>query len=200
MRNRSLKLANTKQGTITLFILAFADASFLPLPITTLFLVLALLNTSKAYKYALFNTLGTLAGALAGYVIGHLAWNNVNGEFTGLAQFLFNNIPGFSMDFYNKIDILLAKWGFWILSMTAFTPIPYGIFSITAGVFHINILVFSLSTLFSQALKFYLLAFLTIKLGPLIKKLIEFDWRPVAIIATVGIIIAMVIISAFRII
>lgn len=66
----SLKVANTKQGSIALFILAFADASFLPLPTTTLFLVLSLLNTSKAYKYALFNTLGTLAGALAGYAIG----------------------------------------------------------------------------------------------------------------------------------
>ena len=200
LRRWSLKVANTKQGTITLFILAFADASILPLPITTFFLVLVLLNTSKAYKYALFNTLGTIAGALGGYAIGHLAWINVNGEFTGLAQFLFNNIPGFSVDFYNKIDILFAKWGFWILSLSASTPIPYGIFSITAGVFKINIILFCLSTLISQGIKFYLLAFLTIKFSSSIKKLIEFDWRPAVIITTAGIIIAIVIINAFRII
>jgi membrane protein YqaA with SNARE-associated domain len=82
LRGWSLKVANTKKGTITLFILAFADASFLPVPIMTFSLVLALLNSSKAYHYALINTLGTLAGSLAGYTIGHLAWINIHGEFT----------------------------------------------------------------------------------------------------------------------
>jgi membrane protein YqaA with SNARE-associated domain len=197
LREWSLKMSDAKHGTIILFALSFADASFLPLPITTLYLVLVLLNTPEAYKYALFSTLGTIAGAVAGYVIGHLVWINVNGEFSGLAQFMFNNIPGFSMDFYNKLDIMFAKWGFWILSLSASTPIPYGIFSITAGVFNINMFVFCISTLISQGIKFYLLAFLTIKLGPSIGKFIEFNWRPVAIITSAGIIIAIVIINAF---
>jgi membrane protein YqaA with SNARE-associated domain len=200
LRIWTLKTANTKQGALTLFILAFADASFLPLPITSIFIVLALFNTDKAYKYALFNTLGTLAGALAGYATGHLAWINVNGEFTVLAQFLFNHIPGFSLDFFNKLDLLFSKWGFWILSLSALTPIPYGIFSITAGVFNINLFLFFFCTVISQGIKFYLLAFLTIKFGPLFKKLAEFKWQPAAIITTAGIIIVIVIINAFRII
>jgi membrane protein YqaA with SNARE-associated domain len=193
----SLQWVNTRWGTWALFICAFADALILPLPTPIFFLALALLNIQKAYKYALFGTLGILAGALAGYAIGHFALLNTNGEFTGLAHFLFKNIPGFSEASYNKIHILYAKWDFWILFIAAFIPIHFNIFSISSGVFDINIPIFCVSTLISQGIKFYLLALLTIKLGPEVKRLFEFNWKPVAIIATVCIVIAIAAIKVF---
>jgi len=193
----SLQWANTKWGIWVLVICAFADASFFGLPTPMLFLALTLLNIKKAYKYALFGTLGTLAGAIAGYSIGHFAWLNAHGEFTGLAQFLFNNIPGFSEDIYSKIHILYAKWDFWILFVAAALPLPFKIFSISSGVFDINLLIFCTATLISQGIKFFLLAILTIKLGPEVKKLFEFNWKPVAIIATATIALAIVIIKVF---
>jgi membrane protein YqaA with SNARE-associated domain len=196
----SLDLTNTKKGAFTLFIMAFADASFLPLPITTFFLVLVLLNTSKACKYSLFITIGTLAGALTGYAVGHLAWVTNSGEFTGLAKFFFNNIPGISLDLYNKIGILYRSRGFWILSLSAATPVPYGIFSITSGVFNLNIFVFCLSTLLSQGIKFYFLALISVKLGHIVKKLMDFNWKPVAFITMLGILITIAVMNAIHII
>ncbi|MDP3002504.1 MAG: DedA family protein [Bacteroidales bacterium] len=193
----SLQWANTKWGIWALVICAFADASILGLPTPMLFLALTLLNIKKAYKYALLGTLGTLSGAIAGYSIGHFAWLNAHGEFTGLAQFLFNNIPGFSEDIYNKIHILYAKWDFWILFVAAALPIPFKIFSISSGVFDINLIIFCTATLISQGIKFFLLAILTIKLGPEVKKLFEFNWKPIAIIATATIAIVIVIIKVF---
>lgn len=193
----SLQWANTKWGIWALVICAFADASFFGLPTPILFLALALLNIKKAYKYALFGTLGTLAGAIAGYSIGHFAWLNTNGEFTRLAQFLFNNIPGFSEAGYDKIQILYAKWDFWILFVAAALPLPFKIFSISSGVFDINLLIFCTATLISQGIKFFLLAILTIKLGPEVKKLFEFNWKPVAIIATATIAITILIMKIF---
>ena len=195
----SLQLTNTKKGAFTLIIMAYADASILPLPVTTFFLVLVLLNTSKAYKYALFTTLGTLAGALTGYAIGHLAWININGGFTGFAQFLFNNIPGFSIDLYNKLDIQYQNRGLWILSLSAATPVPYGFLAITSGVFNINIVLFCLSTLISQGIKYFLLALLTVKIGLPVKKLIEFNWKPVAVITMLCILITIAVMNAFQI-
>lgn len=189
--------ANTKWGGWALFFCAFADASFLPLPTPMFFLALALLNISKAYKYALFGTLGTLAGAIAGYSIGHFAWLNMNGEFTGLAQFLFNNLPGFSVAGYDKIQLLYEKWDFWILFVAASLPLPYKIFSISSGVFDINLLMFCFATLVSQAIKFFALALLTIKLGPQVKKLLQFNWKPVIIIAATSIAIAIVVTKVF---
>jgi len=191
----SLQQADTKWGAWALFLCAFADASVLGLPTPMLFLGLTLLNIKKAYKYALFGILGTLAGSIAGYSIGHFAWINPEGEFTGLAQFLFNNIPGFSEAGYNKIHLLYAKWDFWILFIAAALPLPYKIFSISSGVFDINIFIFCLATLISQGIKFLLLAILTIKLGREVKKLLEFNWKPIAIAATACIAIVIVIIK-----
>jgi membrane protein YqaA with SNARE-associated domain len=162
-----------------------------------LFIALALLDLKKAYKYALFGILGTLSGSIAGYLIGHFAWLDMEGEFTGLAQFLFNNIPGFSEAGYNKIHILYAKWDFWILFIAASLPLPYKIFSISSGVFDINMFIFCFATLISQGIKFFLLALMTIKLGPEVMKLLEFNWKPVAIIATVCIAIVIVVIKVF---
>jgi len=197
LHRQSLQLANTKWGTWTLFLFSFADSSFLPLPITTFFIVLSLINPLRAYKYALFNTLGTLAGALAGYIIGHFIWLNITGEFTGVANFIFTKIPGCSEVLYNQIHILYAKRGFWILVLASFTPIPFGLFSISSGAFAINIFIFCLATLISQGIKFFLLAFIIIKSGDKIKKLNEFNWKPFAIITTICVVIAILVIKVF---
>jgi membrane protein YqaA with SNARE-associated domain len=195
LNNWILKWANTKWGVWALFLCAFADASVFGLPTPLLFLALALLNIKKAYKYAFFGIFGTLAGSVAGFSIGHFAWLDTNGEFTGLAQFMFNNIPGFSEAGYDKIHILFAQWDFWILFIAAALPLPYKIFSISAGVFDINFLIFCLATLISQGIKFFVLALLTVKLGPEVKKLFEFNWKPIAIIATACIAIAIIVIK-----
>jgi membrane protein YqaA with SNARE-associated domain len=192
-----LQWANTKWGVWALFICAFFDASIFGLPTPMLFFALVLLNIKKAYKYAFFGILGTLAGAITGYSIGHFAWLNINGEFTALAQFLINNIPGFSEAGYNKIHILYEKYDFWILFVAAALPLPYKIFSISSGVFDINLIIFCLATMVSQGIKFFLLALLTVKLGPEVKKLLEFKWKPIAIIATACIAITIVLIKIF---
>ena len=189
----TLELANTKWGIWVLFICAFADASFLPLPVTTIFLILALLNVKKTFKYALFVVFGTIAGASAGYLIGHYAWIKPNGQFTGLVQFLFNHIPGFSEDAYNKIHHLFVRWDYWILCAAAFTPVPYGVFSILSGVFEMNVLFFLLATFVTQGIKFSFLALITAKLGVQVKKYTELSWKPAAILT--GFVLVVIVIS-----
>ena len=182
---------------LALFLCAFADASFFGLPTPVLFLALVLLNVTKAYWYVLIGTLGTLAGAIAGYSIGHFAWLNHEGQFTMVAQFLFNNIPGFSEAGYEKIQMLYEKWDYWILFVAAALPLPYKIFSISSGVFDVNLVIFCVVTFLSQGIKFFLLALLTIKLGPEVKKLFEYNWKRIVILATAGIAIAIILIKIF---
>jgi membrane protein YqaA with SNARE-associated domain len=192
-----MQWANTKWGAWALFFCAFADASFFGLPTPMLFMALVLLDPKKTYKYVVTGTLGTLSGAAAGYMIGHFAWLNANGEFTRVAQFIFNNIPGFSVDVYNKIQILYTRWDFWILFVAAALPLPFKIFSISSGVFDINLFIFCFATLVSQGLKFFLVGLLTIKLGPEVKKLFKISWKPIAIIATATIALAIILIKVF---
>jgi len=152
-----------KWGAWPLCILAFADASLIPMPITTIFLILIISNSQKALKYTSFVILGTITGSLAGYFFGHFAWFKANGEYTELAQFLAGNVPGLSIDFYIKINTLFNKWDIWVLSIAAATPIPYGFLSIASGIFSINVFAFGIITLISQSIKFIFLAFFTNK-------------------------------------
>lgn len=178
-----------------MFLCAFADASFLPLPTPFFFLTLALLNIGRTYRYALLATTGTMAGALAGYSIGHFAWLDSSGEFTNLAHFVFDNIPGFSEVSYNKIQLQYAKWDFWILFVASLMPVPYKLFSISAGVFDINILMVCIATLVSQGAKYYFLGLMAIKIGHRVKEWIQSRLLTVALIAAGSIVAAIILIK-----
>jgi membrane protein YqaA with SNARE-associated domain len=186
-----LSQSHAKWGIWTLFIMAFVDASFLPLPVTTFFMFLVLMYNDRAMQYTSSVTLGTILGAMLGYSIGHFAILNAHGGTSGLLHFLFNHIPGFSGDGFSRIQALYSKWDFWIIFSASFTPIPYGVFSISSGLFGINLSIFLIATIISQALKFFLLVFLTIKLGPRVKSIFGFRLHPAIIIASVCIVIAL---------
>ncbi len=189
--------ATTKWSGWALFFCAFADASFLPLPTPLFFLTLTLLNIKKAYRYALLGTLGTMAGAIAGYSIGYFAWLNADGEFTRIAHFLFDNIPGFSEVSYYKIQHYYEKWDFWILFVASLMPVPYKIFSISAGVFGINIFMVCIATLISQGAKYYFLAIMAIKLGHRVKEIMQHRVVTVALVTAGSIVVAIILIKAF---
>lgn len=192
-----VSLVDIKWGSWAIFICTFADASFLPLPTLMVFLTLSLLNITKAYRYAVFATLGTLAGGFAGYSIGHFAWLNPSGEFTGFAHYLFNHIPGFSEEFFNRISLLYTKWGFWILFTSAAIPLPFKVFSISSGVFETNLLLFGITTLISHGIRFMLLAFLAIKAGSEIKRIIETKLKLIAIVTSSCIILVFIAVKIF---
>jgi membrane protein YqaA with SNARE-associated domain len=168
-----LKWAETPYGPIALFILAFAESVFFPIPPDVLLIALALGSTSKSFRLALNCTIGSVSGAFVGYAIGHFAWITANGEFTGFANFFFNNIPGFSVTLFNSIKALFNQWDFWVIFTAGFTPIPYKVFTVTSGVFDMNLMMFFIASVISRGARFFLVAFLIWKFGPGIKRFIE---------------------------
>jgi membrane protein YqaA with SNARE-associated domain len=186
------ELAETKWSALILSLSAVADASILPLPVTTYFVFLIVLNNKVNYKYLIHVIIGTVTGAVAGYLIGHFAWMKANGEHTEIVSFLFDNIPGFSIASYEKIHLLFVKYNVWILCAATVTPLPYGMFSISSGVFDLNIISFILVTLLSQSIKFTFLTLFITSIKPKLKMLRKSDWRRVALIAATIIIIAVI--------
>ena len=168
-----LKWAETPYGSLALFILAFSESVFFPVPPDVLLIALALGRTRKSFRYAAVCTLGSVSGAFIGYAIGHFAWISSDGEFTGFANFFFNNIPGFSINLFNGIKALYNEWDFWVIFTAGFTPIPYKVFTVTSGVFDINLLMFFVASLISRGARFFLVAWLIWKYGPNIKRYIE---------------------------
>jgi membrane protein YqaA with SNARE-associated domain len=191
----SLQYANAKWGPWILFSGGVADASFFPLPVTTLFLALILLNTKSTLKFSLFLTSGILVGATAGYLAGRFAWFDPKMEFTGFAQFFLDKFPGSSVAGYDKIHHLFSRWGSGILLLATTTPLPYGLFSVSSGVFNINIFIFVLVTLIGHGSKYLLLAYLTKRMGPVVNRIIAFTWRPATVIPVACIVIVMVVLK-----
>jgi membrane protein YqaA with SNARE-associated domain len=190
-----LHFANTPHGAAALFLLAFAESSIFPIPPDALLIALVLGAQIKAFRFAAICTLGSILGALAGYGLGHFLWWTPSNEFTGIAQFFFNNIPGFTVEAFNNIQKMYDEYNFWIVFTAGFTPIPYKLITISSGAFNINMAIFIIASIISRGARFFLVAFLIWKFGPQIKSFIDkyFNW--LAIVFTVLLIGGFVVIK-----
>ncbi len=180
-----LHWAETPYGGVALFLLAFAESSFFPIPPDALLIALALGSRNKAFKFALITSAGSVLGAILGYGIGYFLWWNAPGEFSNIAQFFYANIPGFDEKVFFDVKALYDKWNFWIVFTAGFTPIPYKVFTISGGAFDINFPMFLLASVVSRSARFFLVAGLIWKFGEPIREFIDkyFDW--LAILFTV---------------
>lgn len=177
-----LHWAETPYGPIALFILAFAESSFFPIPPDALLIALVLGATTKAFKFALNCTIASVLGALLGYTIGHFLWWTPSNEFTSIAMFFFNNIPGFTEKLFFDVQKMYDHYNFWIVFTAGFTPIPYKVITISAGAFNIDIPMFVIASIISRGARFFLVAFLIWKFGPQIRNFIDkyFNWLAIA--------------------
>jgi membrane protein YqaA with SNARE-associated domain len=177
-----LHFANTPHGAIALFLLAFAESSFFPIPPDALLIALVLGAQKKAFRFAAICTTGSILGAVLGYAIGHFLWWTPSNEFTGIANFFFNNIPSFTQQTFFNIKGMYDQYDFWIIFTAGFTPIPYKIITISSGAFNINMIMFIIASIISRGARFFLVAFLIWKFGPQIKSFIDkyFNWLAIA--------------------
>lgn len=177
-----LHWAETPYGPVALFILAFAESSFFPIPPDALLIALILGSTSKAFKFAMNCTIASVLGALLGYTIGHFLWWTPSNEFTSVAMFFFNNIPGFTEKLFFDVQKMYDRYDFWIVFTAGFTPIPYKVITISSGAFNINLPMFVLASVISRGARFFLVAFMIWKFGPQIRTFIDkyFNWLAIA--------------------
>jgi membrane protein YqaA with SNARE-associated domain len=193
--NWVLKWAETPYGPLALFVFAFAESVFFPIPPDILLIALALGCTSNSFRFALYCTIGSVTGALVGYALGHFVWLSPSGDFTGFANLFFNHIPGFTVELYNSIKTLYVEWGFWVIFTAGFTPIPYKVFTLTSGVFDINIIMFFIASIISRGARFFLVAFLIWKFGSSIKHFIEKYFNLLALVFTACLVGGFVVIK-----
>jgi len=190
-----LHWADSPYGAIALFILSFAEASFFPIPPDALLIALVLGSQTKAFKFALNCSIGSVLGALVGYSIGYFLWWKNPNEFSSIALFFFNNIPSFTDHLFYKVKKLYDTWDFWIIFTAGFTPIPYKVFTISGGAFQISLPMFILASIISRSARFFLVAFLIWKYGKSIKSFIDKYFNLLAILFTILLIGGFVIIK-----
>ena len=190
-----LSWAETPYGAIALFVLAFAESSFFPIPPDALLIALVLGARKKAFKFALICTVGSISGAVFGYLIGHYLWWIHNNEFSSLATFFFSNFPGFSNEMFFRIQGLYNQYNFWIVFTAGFTPLPYKVFTVSAGAFNVNFPLFIIASIIGRGARFFLVATLIWKFGPPIKNFIDKYFNLLAIIFTILLISGFVLIN-----
>jgi membrane protein YqaA with SNARE-associated domain len=180
-----LHWADTKWGVPALFLLAFAESSFFPIPPDVLLIALCLGATKKSFRFSTICTLGSVLGAMGGYLLGYFLWQTPSGEFTSIANFFFRSIPGFTVEEFAHIRSLYEQYDFWIIFTAGFTPIPYKLFTITSGVFNIDFVMFVIASIVSRGLRFFLIGGLIWKFGAPIKTFIDKYFNLLAVVFTV---------------
>ena len=105
-------------------------------------------------------------GGLVGYAIGAGAW-------TLLQDWFFVYVPGVSPESFASVQGLYDRYDFWAVFLAGLTPLPYKVFTISAGVFSINIGIFVVASVLSRGLRFFILAGLIYRYGDPITRFID---------------------------
>lgn len=161
-----LHWAYTPYGVPALFVLAFAESSFFPIPPDPLLLALCLGAPPRAFRFAAVATLASVVGGVAGYGIGALAWHGLEGVF-------YTWVPGVTPEAFARVQGLYDRWDFWAVFVAGLTPIPYKVFTISAGVFAIDLPIFIVASLTSRGLRFFALAALIHRFGSPVGRFID---------------------------
>ena len=126
--------ADTPYGTPALGVLAFAESSFFPVPPDPLLMAFSLSKPKRALFYAAVCSVCSVVGGLLGYFIGYGLWNVVG-------DFFFNYLGpmGFTPENFAAVQSKYEANAFLAIFAAGFTPIPYKVFTVAAGVFSISL-------------------------------------------------------------
>ena len=157
-------LSERPNAVRTLFVIAFAESSFFPIPPDVLLIPLAIGVPRRALRFAALCTVGSSLGALLGYFLG-LEFYEVIGQ-----RIVVFYSAG---EQYERVQALYQQWDVVAIALAGFTPIPFKVFTITAGVFKINLLTFTIVVLLSRGARFFLLGGLIWRFGPSIRNFVD---------------------------
>ena len=159
-----LHWAETPYGVPALFLLAFAESSFFPVPPDVLLIALAVSVPRRAFWFALVCLAGSITGAYVGYALGYFSWETVGQPL---------------VDFYHGHETMdwirrqYETYGFWGILVAALTPIPYKIFTIASGVFHFDLGTFTAASILGRGLRFFAVGTLIYFFGAPIRDAID---------------------------
>ncbi|HEB53677.1 MAG TPA: DedA family protein, partial [bacterium] len=119
-------------------------------------------------------------GGMVGYAIGAWLW-----DIEGVRSFFYDYIPGVDVHSVARVSELYDSYSFWVVFAAAFTPIPYKVITILAGVCAINFPMFVLASAVGRSARFFLVAWLFRRFGPPIREFIERRFALVTLLGTI---------------
>lgn len=144
-----MRLARHRYAPVYLTLLSFSEAVFFPVPPDVMLAPMSLANTKRAWWYALWATLGSAFGGVAGYLLGQ--W-----LFEPVVKPLIETL-GYQLAFAKVAD-WFEQYGVWVVFVAGFSPIPYKVFTLSAGLLRMAFLPFLVASIVSRGLRFFLVA------------------------------------------
>lgn len=161
-----LSWADTRYGVPALFLIGFAESSFFPIPPDVLLIALCMGAPKRSLWFALVCTVASVLGGVAGYYIGYAAepfgrWIIFDLLHQGAA--------------WATVERLYGENAFLAILTAAFTPVPYKVFTIAAGVFHEVVDLWTLvsASFLGRGGRFFLVAGTIFFFGPPVKRLLD---------------------------
>ena len=147
-QNAAKSIAEKIVGFISLI-----ESIIFPIPVDPFLAGLTLAAPKKAFKFALFCTIGSVIGGVVGWLLGYFIGPSIEN--------VLLNIPWFTNEKFNAVKSAYNENGMLIIFLGAFTPLPYKIITITSGMAGINIIGFVLMSLIGRGIRFFIVAYLT---------------------------------------
>jgi len=157
-------LAAHPQASLWLFVIAFMESSFFPIPPHIMLIPMVVANRANAWRYAAIVTIGSVLGGIAGYMIGYGLFDQV-----GMPVLQFYGMGEKFKDFAANYN----DYGAWIVFTAGVTPFPYKVITIASGVTGLNFWVFLTASIAARSLVFFVIAGLLYAFGQPIRRFIE---------------------------
>jgi membrane protein YqaA with SNARE-associated domain len=161
-----LHWADTKYGLPALVVLAFVESSFFIIPPDVLLIALCMGAPKRSLKFAAWCSVASVAGGALGYYIGYAFYEEVGRRIIEALHY---------QEVFVKVGNLYGDNAFFAILTAAFTPIPYKVFTIAAGVFHTQVSIGTLigASLLGRSGRFFLVAGAIYFFGPPVKRLLD---------------------------
>lgn len=179
--------AERPAGPAALFVLALAESSFFPVPPDVLLVPLVLGSPRRWVRFALSCSVASVLGGVIGFLIGLTVWSAIAPTVFAL------HIPGLTPENFERVATLYDEYNFWIVFTAGFTPLPYKVITISAGVFALSesvaspwgfFGVFLVASAVSRSARFFLVAGLFAAFGERIRPFVDryFNWLCLAFV------------------
>jgi membrane protein YqaA with SNARE-associated domain len=145
----TLKWAEHKFAPSMLALLTFAESVFFPIPPDVLLAPMVLAKPEKAWRLASLTTIASIVGGVVGYLLGYLMFEPWIQPL--ITEFGYQDRFDIAMDWF-------AKWGVWVVFIAGFSPIPYKLFTVSAGFLQMAFLPFLLASAVGRGMRFFLVA------------------------------------------
>lgn len=190
--NKTIKLAGHKSSKLILGIISFIESFIFPIPPDVLIIPMTIAKKNDWVKIAFVATTGSVLGALLGYLIGFVFFNEI-----GIKIFELYGVDNtsFLKEKFSSEGGVIA-W-MTLLAIAGFTPVPFKLLTITSGFVGFNIFYFLIVSAITRGTRFFLISFLISKFGSAMKEIIEKKLIKVSIVISIIIIVVAFLVYKF---